>query len=247
MDGGSDGIRLRALIDRPGWSRVLTGCTLAYTPGRQDDAPLVVAFEDDAVPAWAPNFAERRGWASLSITGNGPRAFRDDALHGLLDEMEFDGAFDLPAKVVFMGGGPFAGHAAAACSVVAPGAAVLAVSPLAVLDPARMGGYERRSDASGAVNPTVIHDPMRMPDAAQAALFRDAKHLHAPFGGSDLWGTLRRIGALDRLAVWAAADRLDPLPFARVWRARRGDSAWHVRISRALQDRQARAARSKAG
>ena len=153
-----------------------------------------------------------------------------------MDEAFFDD-FD---RVLFYGAGPL-GYAACAFSVAAPGAQVLALSPVATLDPAQTRWDDRFMAArrldftsrygyapdmiDGCAALTLICDPYQRVDAMHAALFH-APHtrlMNVRYAGPELETVFARLGILDPLIIAAAEDQLDATAFAQLWRKRRGD------------------------
>src|SRR6056297_2221287 len=77
---------------------------------------------------------EALGWSQLCLVSDGDTWFRDRYVIGFFDRLIDDGFFEDFEQVIFYGAGP-GGYAAAAYSVAAPGAKVLALQPQATLDP----------------------------------------------------------------------------------------------------------------
>ena len=156
---------------------------------------LLVTFEDAATvrkvrPDGMPlgfDFARKDGWSVLTILSHDESWFRSGFVYRFFDQLTDDGFFEGFDRVLFHGVGP-RGYAAAAFSVAAPGAHVLAIRPQATLDP-ELTGWDTRFreprrhdfndrygyapdmiDAAGRV--WVIYTPAVAQDAMHAALFR---------------------------------------------------------------------------
>lgn len=191
------------------------------------------------------DFVIDEGWSHLGLFSDGDTWFRDPAVHGYFDTLIDDGFFEGFETVVFYGAGA-AGYAAAAYSVAAPGARVLALHPQATLDP-RVTGWEtrfrrkRRIDFThrygyapdmldAAHRAVVIHDPAEPLDAMHSALFHrpNVTRLRMAHFGPDLQAELVRLGILASLIDAVAEDKLDPLAFGRLMRSRRRDKV-HIR------------------
>ena len=178
------------------------------------------------------------GWSSLCLASDGDTWFRDAAVYGYFDRLVDDGFFDEFETVIFYGAGPCA-YAAAAFSVAAPAAKVVLIQPQATLDPrvtewddrfidmrmtdfaSRYGYAPKMLDA--AAKAFVIYDPREHLDAMHAALFtRDhvTKLRMAHMGGA-LQTDLMEMDKLSRLLLAVAQDKLTPLTFAKMYRARR--------------------------
>ena len=178
------------------------------------------------------------GWSHLVIACEGYTWFRDRKVYGYFDRLIDDGFFEDFEKVVFYGAGD-CGYAAAAFSVAAPGAVVVAVCPQATLDPEmaiwddRYQGMRRTSftdrygyapdmlDAADAA--WVIYDPCQTLDAMHAALFRrkNVTLLRARRMGESPDADMLRMQVLYRVLEKAATGRLDLAAFARLMRTRR--------------------------
>ena len=163
---------------------------------------LIVSFEsvasvrmsnDETAPiGWG--FVQSHGWSSLTLLAEHDTDwFRHPAMFGYFDRMIDDGFFDDFDQVLFYGAGA-AGYAAAAYSVAAPDAYVLAIQPQATLDPAlarwdRRHPEARRLDFTSrfgyapmmvetAAAVSIIHDPSVSEDAMHASLFNGDNTAH---------------------------------------------------------------------
>ncbi|KAJ04842.1 hypothetical protein [Sulfitobacter mediterraneus] len=207
---------------------------------------LVVSFEtiqgihalsDYGQPlAW--DMARKHNWSSLSIISHGDTWFRDNKVYGFFDRLIDEGVFDEFETILFYGAGP-CGYAAAAFSVAAPGARVLAIQPQATLDPrvtewdnrftemritdftSRYGYAPDMLDA--AEQAYVMYDPREQLDAVHAALFTrpNVRKLRMPFMGGALQTDLLEMEQWEALLCAAADDRLTVRRFAKMYRARR--------------------------
>jgi hypothetical protein len=128
----------------------------------------------------------RNGWSVLCLFSRGETWFRDPAVWRAFDRWTDEGFLEDFERVLFVGTGS-GGYAAAAFSVAAPGARVLALRPYATLDPA-VAGWDRRHPAArrkdwttrygyapamldAADRAVVLHDPALVPDSMHASLF----------------------------------------------------------------------------
>ena len=216
-----------------------------------DDSPtLLVSFETieqaRARPGQMPlahDLAAAKGWSHLCLISDGQTWYRDAAVYehfdGLVDAAYFED-FD---KVLFYGAGPQS-YAACVFAVAAPGARVLALNPVATLDPAQARWdvrhrVDRRLDCTsrygyapdmveGAAEVTLLYDPALSMDAMHAALFRSsfAKMIPARFGGADLEQTLTRLGVVHDVMIAAMDGTLSAGVFATLWRKRRDDGVY---------------------
>jgi hypothetical protein len=182
-------------------------------------------------------------WSHLCLISDGDTWFRDPAVYALMDRLTDADWFDAFDRVLFYGAGP-CGYAAAAFSVAAPGAQVLAVQPQATLDP-RVTEWDARfvhmrrtsfSDRYGyapdmldaAARAFVLYDPAEDLDAMHAALFTrpNVTKLRLPHMGNALQGDLIQMALLQDLLRAVAAGDLTVLKFARMSRARRDHPAY---------------------
>lgn len=211
---------------------------------------LLVTFETvDAArkgPGAAPrgfDHVTRNGWSLLALFSRGETWFRDPAVWRTFDRLTDDGFFEDFDRVLFTGAAA-GGYAAAAFSVAAPGARVLAVRPYATLDPA-VAGWDRRHPGErrrdwtsrygyapamldAAARAFVVHDPGYAPDAMHAALFHrdNVLTLRCPLAGVRLDAMLDAMAVTPPLVDLAMEGRLDRASFARLWRARRAHAAY---------------------
>lgn len=210
-----------------------------------DDPILLVTFETvDSIRANANQLptgeavARKNGWSHLCIIADGDTWFRDAAVYRFFDRQVDDAFFEDFDSVVFYGAG-MGGYAACAYCVTAPGATVLAISPRATLDPARVAWDKRdmghrRLDftarygyapdmTEGAGQVFLAYDPEFAPDAMHASLF--ARPWVTPLQTRHLKDqveiALGQMGILTQMIEVAAKGRLSPKCFARLWRARR--------------------------
>jgi hypothetical protein len=212
-----------------------------------DDGPtLLVTFERagairslsaDLLPDGC-RLAKANGWSHLCLIADGDTWYRDPAVYRYFDRLIDDAFFEDFERVAFYGA-QMGGYAAAAYSVAAPGATVLAVQPLATLDPAVAGWDGRYARArrlnftdrfgfapemtEGAGQVFVVHDPSEREDAMHAALFHRpwVTQLRARHMGSSLEAALRKMGLFDALVTQAVTGTLTSLSFARALRIRR--------------------------
>ena len=212
----------------------------------EEKSTLLVTFETiqgmRALSSLAQPFGwtmlREQGWSSLCIASDGDTWFRDAPVYAFVDRLVDDGFFDEFETVVFYGAGPCA-YAAAAYSVAAPGAKVVAIQPQATLDP-RVTEWDdrftdmRRTDFSsrygfapdmldGAAQAYVIYDPNEQFDAMHAALFTrpNVEKLRTPYLGGAIQSDLIELNVLKPLLIKASEDTLDTLSFAKMMRVRR--------------------------
>ncbi len=193
-------------------------------------------------------------WSHLCLVSNGDTWFRDPNVFEFFDEMIDGGVFDDFETVVFYGAGP-CGYAAAAFSVAAPGACVIAVQPQATLDPRvtewddrfiemrrtsftdRFGFAPDMLDACG--NAFVLYDPLEKLDAAHAAMFTKpyVTKLRMPHLGDAIQSDLMAMDLLLPLLQNSAEGKLDATRFAQMYRARRDHPPYLRRVMAALEAR----------
>jgi hypothetical protein len=184
------------------------------------------------------DFMTRNGWSVLCLFSDGETWFRHPSVYGMFDRLIDDGFFEDFDQVLFLGEGS-CGYAAAAFSVAAPGARVVAIRPQATLDPAIAGwdkrhAKERRRDfnsrygygpdmVDAANRAYILFDPAHLQDSMHAALYHSVNVtlLRCPLSGTRTEAMLDLM-QITSPAVEAAMDgTLDRASFAVLWRARR--------------------------
>ncbi len=181
------------------------------------------------------------GWSHMCVVSDGDTWFRDGRIYGFFDQLIDDGFFDEFDNVIFYGAGP-CGYAAAAFSVAAPGAVVVAVQPQATLDP-RMTEWDDRfaemrrlsfTDRYGyapdmldaADQAYVIYDPRERLDAMHAALFarKNVTRLRVPHLGDAVQSRLIEMEMLYHILSLAGSRKLSAGAFHKLFRSRRNNS-----------------------
>lgn len=226
----------------------------------EDSPTLLVTFESaahlrdrkDNLPEGLA-LAKARGWSHLCLIAEGPTWYRDRAVYGYFDRLVDDAFFEDFDRVIFLGAG-MGGYAAAAYSVTAPGAQVVAISPRATLDPALAGWDDRDRKArrlnfsdrygfapamvDGAEHVWLIHDPVHAPDAMHAALFHrpHVTPLPARHTGERLAAMLDAAGVIGPVLDAVSVGAMTPGVFAKVWRARRDHGGYLRNLVQVLQD-----------
>ncbi|MFC6638460.1 phosphoadenosine phosphosulfate reductase [Sulfitobacter sp. JBTF-M27] len=178
------------------------------------------------------------GWSHLCLASNGDTWFRDPAVYSYFDRLVDDGFFDEFDNVIFYGAGP-CGYAAAAYSVSAPGAYVVAIQPQATLDPRLTEWDDRFTDMriqdftsrygyapemlDAAEHAYVLYDPREQLDAMHAALFTrpNVTKLRMRFMGNALQTDLLEMDTWAPLIKAAGEGALTEEAFAQLYRARR--------------------------
>ena len=182
--------------------------------------------------------AHDRGWSQLCVLSHGETWFRHRAVYMFFDRLIDDGFFDEYDQVVFYGSGS-CGYAAAAYSVVSPGATVISMQPQATLDP-RVTEWDPRFEAMRRISFTdrygyapdmldaaaqafVLYDPKVIEDAMHAALFTrsNVTKLRWRHLDGEIEPFLRRMQILEPLVIAAMENRLTTMDFHRLFRERR--------------------------
>ena len=226
----------------------------------EDKKTLLVSFEThqgiaalsrDAQPmGW--DMVKALGWSHLCLVSDGDTWFRDKAVYAYFDRLVDDGFFEEFDQVIFYGAGP-CGYAAAAFSVAAPGARVVALAPQATLDP-RMTEWDHRylhrlrtsfDDRYGyapdmldaASEAVILYDPEDDLDAMHAALFarKGVTLFRMRFMGPELEKGLMRLQILFRILAQISAGKLDRTALARLFRARRRDGGYQFTLLQKLK------------
>ncbi len=236
--------RLRTLGDGAGFFKKLGASHAAIFTN--NGPTLLVTFESiadinrlnaDELPL-GYHVARDRGWSHLCIVAKGDTWYRDPAVFALFDRLDDGDFFDKFDNVAFYGAG-MAGYAAAAFSVVAPGAVVIAVQPQATLDP-RVAGWDPRfphmwrtsftdrygfapNMIEGASAAFIIYDPEQNLDAMHAALFVRPHVTLLPCRnlGRDIGHSLVEMRILPSVLAAAGTKSFDERLFRIFYRARR--------------------------
>ncbi len=222
-----------------------------------DDGPtLIVTFEtsdgirerSDSQEPLGWRLIAGHGWSNLALIAHEDSWFRDPAVYGYFDRLVDDGFFEDFDRVVFYGA-DMCGYAAAAFSVVAPGATVIVVQPQATLDP-EVAGWDRRFPhmrrtsftdrygyapemIEGAEQVFVIYDPEQSLDAMHASLFvgSNVTRLRCRHLGSELEEKLWRMGVLPEFLDLASRGEASAARFYVAYRqARRGSMPYLRRL-----------------
>lgn len=245
-DDGGNGASTEALGERH---------MAAFVPAGQI---LLVSFEahhrleeisDRAQPlGWA--LGKALGWSHLCLASAQDTWFRDASVFAFFDRLIDEGFFERFDTVIFYGAGS-CGYAAAAFSVAAPGARVLAIQPQATLDPriaewddrhvgmrrtdfeSRFGYAPDMLDAAEAA--FVLYDPEIELDAMHAALFTrpNVTKFRMRFLGPRMETGLMQMNILLRCLAQMSAGKLDRLSLARLYRARRDIAGYQYSLLKA--------------
>ncbi len=200
-------------------------------------------------------YARHDGWSHLALFSKGVSWFRDAAIYAFFDRLMDDGFFDDFDHVLFYGGDGGEAYAAAAYSVVSPGATVIALRPQATLD-AEMTRWdprfykERKMDFNSrygyapemleaAGRAFVAYDPYERFDAAHAALFRrdNVTLLPCALFGREIDRAFDRMGIHDLMIKLAMDKALVRKRFFQLLRARRYDPTYTRDLVGHLLDR----------
>lgn len=223
---------------------------------------LLVTFEtlaqidpsnDDAEPLGFTLVAEN-GWSHLGIIAHSDTWFRDPAVYGYFDRLVDDGFFEDFDNVVFYGEG-MCGYAAAAFSVAAPGATIIAIQPQATLDPTITEWDKRFTDKrrscftdrygfapdmlEAADRAFVFYDPEVTMDAIHASFFArpHVDLIRMRFFGGKLATSLISLGIRDQIINLAGDGKLTGVEIHKLLRARRGNGGYLRGLANALSDR----------
>ena len=225
------------------------------------DSTLLVTFEtiqgiqslsEQAQPLGF-DLVKNLGWSHLCLISDGDTWFRENRIYGFFDQLIDDGFFEEFDNVVFYGAGP-CGYSAAAFSVAAPGATVVAIQPQATLDP-RMSEWDNRfvemrrtsfTDRYGyapdmldaADHAFVLYDPYEQLDAMHATLFArsNVTRLRLANMGGALQTRLIEMEMLYHTLALAGAGKLTSGRFWKQYRARRKNMAYLRRMAARLDE-----------
>lgn len=185
----------------------------------------------------------RNGWSLLALICRGDTWFRDERVYRFIDRQTDDGFFEDFEQVLFYGNHT-CGYAAAAFSVAAPDARVLALRPAATMDPAYARWDRRHMEArrldfnsrygfapdmiEAAHDAYIVADMTATADGMHAALFRrpNATILNAEYAGPRIEYLWDAMGIATPMIEAAMAGRLTPARFGKLWRARRSNTPY---------------------
>ena len=186
----------------------------------------------------ALKIAHEAGWAQLSVIAKKPTWFRDRHVYAYFDDLVDEDFFEDYDAVVFYGAG-MCGYAAAAFSVVAPGATVFALAPQATLD-TEVAPWDdrftamRRTDftdrygyapdmVEAAKAAFIVYDPTMELDAMHAALFRGpmVQKIRYRHSASRIGNDLQTMGVLGPLFQKAIDGTLTHIDVYQALRKRR--------------------------
>ena len=212
---------------------------------RMESATLLVGFERaesltgrrGQTPV-STRIAEESGFSQITLLAEGETWFRAPAIHAFFDRLIDEGTLDGFDRVVFYGAG-MCGYAAAAYSVAAPGALVVALAPQATLNP-RIAEWDRRflrhrrldfttrygyapDMLDAAARAFILYDPEQPLDAMHAALFTrgNVTKIRCRHLGGMLEDELLSLGILDDILDAACEGKLSAAVLHRLLRARR--------------------------
>ena len=216
-----------------------------------ENAPEVQSLSDAAPRGFA--FARREGWSHLAIISRDEGWFRDPAIYRHFDRLIDDGFFEDFESVLFFGA-QACGYAAAAYSVAAPGARVLALRPQATLDPTvtswdnrfithrrlnftdRYGYAPEMIDAAQQVY--VVYSPQQRQDAMHAALFArsNVQLLRVAGLGGRFDVMFDNLGVLEDLIRHAMSGDLTPAIFGEAMKSRKSFGPYQKGLLRRAVD-----------
>ena len=200
-------------------------------------------------------FSAGRGWSQLCLLAHSETWFRHHAIYMFFDQLIDNGFFDEYDQILFYGAGS-GGYAAAAYSVAAPGARVLALHPQATLDP-RVTEWETRFDHMRRISFTdrygyapdmldaadrafILYDPKEREDAMHAALFTrsNVTKLRCDHLDREIEAFFGRAGSLGTMVSKAMDGTLEAADFHRLFRARRGYMPYLRRLLGSVEAKQ---------
>lgn len=227
-----------------------------------DEGPvLIVTFETiDGIRHKNPNaeplgfrLVADNGYSNLCILAHSDTWFRDGSLYGYFDRLVDDGFFEDFDQVVFYGSG-MCGYAAAAFSVAAPGATVLAIQPQATLDPTVAGWDDRFKTqrrrcftdrygfapdmVEGSDRTFIFYDPEETLDAMHAALFASSNvtPIRCTNMGKYLASNFYAMGIFQNLIETACTGDMVATDFYELYRARRNHGPYLRKLLTRLDD-----------
>lgn len=230
---GRDGF-FRDLDDTHSVSLIARGTTLLVTFEHMDET---LAHGPNGLPLGL-DFVEDKNWSLLHFATTVEDWFRSGTVFECLDDMVDDAFFENFDQVMFYGAG-MSGYAAAAFSVVAPGARVLVIRPQATLDVTRTEWDDRYPSArrlvfhdrygfapqmlEGAEHAVVLYDPFEHLDCVHASLFQgdNVDRVKVPHLQDLIETSLREMDLLHRVIEMVASGQFTRAEFGKLMRVRR--------------------------
>ena len=232
---------------RRGWYQSHRDFAVQFTA--RSPEVLVVSFDNLssvndpslARDTWGYGFYAAEGWSHMGVMAFEKNWFRDTALFDMMEKLRHLFA---QYRTVVMTGTSMGAYAATAFADLAPGCTVLAFSPQATLDTARVPwesrfGAGRKRDWSGryafapdhcrtAADVFVVHDPYFEPDRLHAQLYRgpNIHHLKSWYASHKSAQFMRRADILKTVMQEAVAGTLTPARYYALFRSRR-DLVWY--------------------
>lgn len=235
---GADGFQRK--LDDDHWVTFLgRGSTLLVT---FEPLEITLATDESAMPLGI-DFVEDKNWSLMHFSNRSESWFRSPAMYQFLDELVDDCFFDDFDQVIFYGVGT-SGYAAAAFSIVAPGANVMVIRPQATLDIEKAGWDHRYPESrrlrfndrygyapdmlEGAGSAVVLYDPIEHLDAVHASLFQgpNVMRLRCRYMRDTIDLSLKQMDLLHRFIELAAQGELTPSLFYKLMRVRRNHSRY---------------------
>lgn len=238
---------LRRSDFRKGWYQSDETFAVQFTHRSSD--VLVVSFDNLsnvsdpslARETWGYSFYAAEGWSHLGVMAFEKNWYRDDALFDLIEAQQ---SLFSQYKTVVMTGTSMGAYAATAFADLAPGCTVVAFSPQATLDKARVPWEKRfnsgrKRDWSGryangpdhckqASDVFIIYDPYFEPDRRHAQMYQgpNIRHLKSWYSSHKSAQFMRRAGILKAVMLEAVAGTLTTARYYKLSRSRR-DLVWY--------------------
>lgn len=241
---------LATVADRMGWAYRRLGSEHSVLQ-RDGGATLLVAFEasetilgrSHTLSPLSAAKSEELGCSQMILIAENETWFRDKNVYKFFDDCIDNEMFDSFNRVIFYGS-QMCGYAAAAFSVAAPGATVIALAPAATLDPqiavwdtrtlkgrrldftSRYGFAPDMLDAAKFAY--VFYDPNVQLDARHAAQFarNNVSRIRCRHFGSKLGIHFARMGIVDNIIEAACKDNLSDTYIHETLRTRRNYRAY---------------------
>lgn len=213
----------------------------------------IIAHRKNALPMGL-EYSQIMGWTCLTVLARSRTWFRDPVLYARFDDMVDDGFFEQFESVLFYGS-KMGGYGAAAFSVSAPGAYLVAIQPHATLDP-RVTEWDRRYTSKrrldftsrygfapdmveAAHTASIIYDPDEDMDAMHASLFTrpNVQKLRTRWMGPDVASMLEDADILRPVIAKAIKGRLSRADFAHLYRRRQNCLPYLRNLLTEVEDR----------
>lgn len=218
----------------------------------RDTKTLILSFDSSADvrdrglarSPWGYALCKDQDWSHMGVMAFAANWYRDTRLMNFLAGQVQTGVF-AKFETVVLTGAEMGGYAATAFASLIPGCSVVAFAPQSTLAADLVPGETRfasgraadwtgkyrdaAAECTAARHVTIIHDPYKPDDHAQAIRYQgpNITHLHSWYAPPLIAGRLHKAGFVGKTLQAAVAGTLTPQTFYQIYRSRR-DQPWYA-------------------